>query len=169
MVKLAEAAFAYDGICAAFAEDTPCGIWHSGHEGGGYLAATWPNSTRADSRLAPSQRETSLQSNAVSHWLDANLESALSTLTHWGMAEMAGMLQTTYLSTFSWQKTVSFDSHFTANEGRIDSNLTPNRPNYPDNLIHWRKYASIGLNDSPFIGKRVHTPRLELFWYNASW
>ena len=32
---------------------------------------------RADSRLAPSQWETSLQSNAVSHWLGANPESAL--------------------------------------------------------------------------------------------
>ena len=32
---------------------------------------------RPDSRLAPSQWETSLQSNAVSHWLGANLESAL--------------------------------------------------------------------------------------------
>ena len=32
---------------------------------------------RADSRVAPNQREASLQSNAVSHWLDANLESAL--------------------------------------------------------------------------------------------
>ena len=32
---------------------------------------------RADSRLAPSQWETSLQSNAVSHWMDTNLESAL--------------------------------------------------------------------------------------------
>ena len=31
---------------------------------------------RADSRLSPSQWETSLQSNAVSHWLGANLESA---------------------------------------------------------------------------------------------
>ena len=31
---------------------------------------------RADSRFAPSQWETSLQSNAVSHWLGANLESA---------------------------------------------------------------------------------------------
>ena len=30
---------------------------------------------RADSRLVPSQRETSLQSNAVSHWLGSNLES----------------------------------------------------------------------------------------------
>ena len=32
---------------------------------------------RADSRPAPSQWETSLQINAVSHWLPANLESAL--------------------------------------------------------------------------------------------
>ena len=32
---------------------------------------------RSDSRLAPSQWETALQSNAVSHWLGANLESAL--------------------------------------------------------------------------------------------
>ena len=35
------------------------------------------NIYRADSRLAPSQWETSLQSNAVSHWLGTNLESAL--------------------------------------------------------------------------------------------
>ena len=33
---------------------------------------------RADSRLAPNQWETSLQINAVSHWLGTNLESALS-------------------------------------------------------------------------------------------
>ena len=32
---------------------------------------------RADSRCAPSQWETSLQSNTVSHWLGVNLESAL--------------------------------------------------------------------------------------------
>ena len=32
---------------------------------------------RADSRLAPSQWETSLQSNVVSHWLGAKLESSL--------------------------------------------------------------------------------------------
>ena len=32
---------------------------------------------RADSRLAPSQRETSLQSDVVSYWLGANLKSAL--------------------------------------------------------------------------------------------
>ena len=32
---------------------------------------------KADSRLAPIQRETLLQCNAISHWLGANLESAL--------------------------------------------------------------------------------------------
>ena len=32
---------------------------------------------RADSRFAPSQWETSLQSNTVSHWLGADLESAM--------------------------------------------------------------------------------------------
>ena len=32
---------------------------------------------RADSRFAPSQWETSSQSNAISHWLGTNLESAL--------------------------------------------------------------------------------------------
>ena len=37
----------------------------------------WAEITRADSRYAPSQWETLLQSNAVSHWLCANLESAL--------------------------------------------------------------------------------------------
>ena len=45
---------------------------------------------RADSQLAPSQWETSLQSNAVSHWLCANLESALRILyTFGGVAQTA--------------------------------------------------------------------------------
>ena len=35
------------------------------------------DTVRAESRLAPSQWEMSLQSNAISHWLGANLESAL--------------------------------------------------------------------------------------------
>ena len=43
-----------------------------------FHAQVWFN--RADSRLAPSQWETALQSNAVSHWLGAHLESALSNL-----------------------------------------------------------------------------------------
>ena len=45
---------------------------------------TFPQTTndhiRADSRLAPSQWETLLQSNAVSHWLGTCLESAWSSL-----------------------------------------------------------------------------------------
>ena len=43
------------------------------------IAACWCQialyNYKADSRLAPSQWETSLQSNAVSHWLSASLES----------------------------------------------------------------------------------------------
>ena len=38
---------------------------------------------KADSRLAPSQWETSLQRNAVPHWLGANLESVLPKLWWW--------------------------------------------------------------------------------------
>ena len=41
------------------------------------VQATILLSSRADSRLAPSQWETSLQSNAVSHWLGTSLESVL--------------------------------------------------------------------------------------------
>ena len=41
--------------------------------------APFSSNTRAGSGLGPSQWETSLQSNAVSHWLGANLESALNT------------------------------------------------------------------------------------------
>ena len=37
----------------------------------------WFLTLRADSRLAPSQWETSLQSNTFSHWLGANLEASL--------------------------------------------------------------------------------------------
>ena len=51
-------------------------IWKCLHVGSHFLQA----STVADSRLVPSQWETSLQSNAVSHWLGANLESALHTI-----------------------------------------------------------------------------------------
>ena len=50
--------------------------------------ATWfhcttmnPLTTRADSRFEPSQWETPLQSNAVSHWLGANLKSAMTTVS----------------------------------------------------------------------------------------
>ena len=47
-----------------------------------YLNQYWIS--RADSRFAPSQRERLLQSNAVSHWLGANLESALNKAWHPG-------------------------------------------------------------------------------------
>ena len=86
-----------------------------------------------DSRLAPSQGETSLQSNAVSHWLGTNLESALHwiardigviytlqincrqntvlnicpRLTHWGLNKMADVLQTTFSNICSWPQKIN--------------------------------------------------------------
>ena len=45
---------------------------------------------RADSRLVPSQWETSLQSNAISHWLGANLESALLQCPEWSHISAGG-------------------------------------------------------------------------------
>ena len=49
----------------------PCRLWVK------LMITKPPQSINHDSRLAPSQWETSLQSNAVSHWLGANLESIL--------------------------------------------------------------------------------------------
>ena len=57
-------------ICPGYLH-LPCGLILSGE-------GTTRVSLRADSRLAPSQWEMSLQSNAVSYWQGANLKSALS-------------------------------------------------------------------------------------------
>ena len=48
------------------------------------LSPYW--SIRADSRLVPSQWQTSLQSHAVSHWLGSNLESALVYCCKWSQS-----------------------------------------------------------------------------------
>ena len=59
-------------------------IWNHGHISQGTMRSdNWAFKcsetiyNRADSMLAHSQWETSLHSNAVSHWLGANLESAM--------------------------------------------------------------------------------------------
>ena len=63
---------------------TSCGLvpWHGVHSyiftgHSSWQAPDRHNIRRTDSRSAPSQWETSLQSNIVSHWLGANLEPAL--------------------------------------------------------------------------------------------
>ena len=53
-----------------------CITWHS-------VTGSFCHTTRDDFRFAPSQWDTSLQSNAVSHWLGANLESASNAVSHW--------------------------------------------------------------------------------------
>ena len=54
--------------------------------------------SRADSRFAPSQWETSLQSNAVSHWLSANLESALNADSRFAPSQWETSLQSNAIS-----------------------------------------------------------------------
>ena len=54
---------------------------------------------RADCRLAPSQRETSLQSKAVSHWLGSKLESALDIIAMDSCGLFAHVPQTYFTST----------------------------------------------------------------------
>ena len=46
----------------------------------------WERHLQADSRFAPNQWETPLQSNGVSHWLGANLKSALP--CHWDASKL---------------------------------------------------------------------------------
>ena len=60
-----ESAKKYDVAKIKDSTEKPCGYGHS-------LCVN-----RADSRFAPSQWETALLCNDVSHWLGANLESAL--------------------------------------------------------------------------------------------
>ena len=55
---------------------------------------------RVDSRFAPCQWETSLRSNAVSHWLGANLESAL-TGAWWGLYVSGDCVTTNSVNTWS--------------------------------------------------------------------
>ena len=59
------------------------------------------NITRADSRLALSQWETSLQCNAVSHWLGANLESVLITMLKY-FPDDWGLPYSVYSKVFLW-------------------------------------------------------------------
>ena len=61
-------------------KDPICFAWYSQSDCGKFPRVV--HVFKTDSMLAPSQWETSLQSNAVSHWLGANLESALCT-SHW--------------------------------------------------------------------------------------
>ena len=52
-----------------------------------------------DSRLAPSRCETSLRSNAVSHWLGANLESTLITCITNVVSKLSALLSGLHVST----------------------------------------------------------------------
>ena len=52
-------------------------IWDDAGSWDSHARRSWPSISRAEFMFAPSQWEMSLQSNAVSHWLGANLGSSL--------------------------------------------------------------------------------------------
>ena len=66
----------------------------------------WALSIRADSRFAPSQWETALLCNDVSHWLGASQESVLSMYgaleNFWHTVLSQAMQMVYYINTFWW-------------------------------------------------------------------
>ena len=89
-------------------------------------------SFRADCRLAPSQWEMSLQSNAISHWLGANLESAPSFQVNitlkWMSKDLIGG-KSTLVQVMAWcrQATSHYLSQFRPR--------SPDMPQWVKNLI----------------------------------
>ena len=99
------------GVSSTKIRSSPSGLAHSSRWArnqprGDIIKLCKLHTYKADSRLAPCQWETSLQSNAVSHRLGANLESALtyiqsiSFLAPWGLKKMAWILQTIFWNAF---------------------------------------------------------------------
>ena len=62
-----------------------------------YVSKTRLHIHMADSRFAPSQWETALLCNDISHWLGANLKSALDIYACWH-----ALLQTVYKNKYQW-------------------------------------------------------------------
>ena len=131
----------------------------------------FPCWSRADSRYVPSQWETSLQSNTVSHWLCANLESALPLyqLTAWEIkSEMliTGMKKFVMPTGFSWQETL-FNVY---NHGKAVSCLV----NTGGNEQHLQQYqGSQHDNFSPsakwLLHKKAKTTKFHITPMKYSW
>ena len=64
-------------LCSAVADAKGYDAWAPVCQTGSISGQCISSDFRADSRFAPSQRETALLCNDVSHWLGASLESAL--------------------------------------------------------------------------------------------
>ena len=100
----------------------------------------WPLSATGcqfcDSRLAPSQWETSLQSNAVSHWLGANLESALC-YGQWGYQRLVLLkLEGSYIdcsSSRNWKIVIRNSSTLETESSHSDECF----------VFHWRCWGSV--------------------------
>ena len=113
---------------------------------------------RADSRFAPSQWETSLQSNTVSHWRGASLESTL----HYTLVSQS---KTGWKMTNPLTKTF-YSFHEKKNSGTFNfeaiHQLTV--------LVHWfqRSRGSIGVPAWPVVAVTIPTWRLGPEWFSVS-
>ena len=78
---------------------------------------------RTDSRLAPSQWGTSLQSNAVSHWPGANLLSALKCSLIW-LLQTGARMNSAYAITTSNKKRIRIIFPITVSTNQLALNLS---------------------------------------------
>ena len=91
---------------------------------------------RADSRLAPNQWETSLQSNAVSHWLGANLESALLCIIWYSDFRIVFLSEPVIPECFNGAINGCFDTKVLSFENTIS--------HHNDKLVLWLSYLYNG-------------------------
>ena len=111
---------------------------------------------RADCRLAPSQWETSLQSNTISHWLGINLEWVLwctLILTHWGWDEMNNISQMTFFKRIFFNENVWISI-------KISLKFVPKGPinNIPAlvQIMAWRRSGDKPLSEAMMVSLPTH-------------
>ena len=138
------------------------GTWQSTRKVTPVTAAGWHDSllvSRADSRIAPSQWETALLCNSVSHWLGASLESALSKLIlqslpyfiqvwkHWGLMTPCGdinLVQNVFTKWLTTPRHYTSQCWFTINDTLWHSPVwhftgyTPNISKIYFETTHWK-------------------------------
>ena len=125
---------------------------------------------RADSRFVPSQWETALLCNDVSHWLGIILESALwyvwskqmwkQSINHWD--KMADNFLTTFSNAFSWMKMYILS--------KISLKFVPNGPiNNIGTLVQimaWHRSGDKPLSESMLVSLLMHICVTRPQWVN---
>ena len=116
------------------------------------VEAYWNNKRRTDSGLAPSQWKIQLKSNAVSHWLGANCDSALNKTRKCNLKSITYKLDH---GVFSYAGPFKEIGHIAISEKRNDLPIASNQLfglfSYDGSVMHQQAYrcsAQIGANSS---------------------